>query len=192
MAESSSPQAHLHRLWAGWKLAAWGTGFGADGHPVADLQPVDGLSLFETIEQSGLPDDITYIVWRGRRTFVILNVFPYTSGHLMVLPLVAHRSLHDLDDETYDDLWRTVRTACRAMNSAFAPQGLNVGVNEGSAGGGSEPDHLHVHVVPRWDADTNFMTAIAETRVLPQSLRDSWQRLRDVWPAEGVERSVGQ
>ncbi len=172
----------LQRLWAGWKLPAYARGVGADGRPHADLPPADGRSLFETIEQSHLPDEQTYIVWRGPRTFVILNVFPYTSGHVMVLPLIARPSLADLDDATHDELWRTVRTASSAVRTAFGPQGLNIGINEGAAGGGSEPDHLHVHVVPRWSADTNFMTAVAETRVLSQTLRDTWQQLRAIWP----------
>ncbi len=176
-------QGRMARLWAGWKYAAWGTANAADGLPHADLDRVQGKSLFETIEQSGLPDELTYILWRGPRTFVILNVFPYTSGHLMVLPLVACPHVDELDDETHDELWRTVRAASTAVKRAFRPQGLNIGVNEGAAGGGSEPDHLHVHVVPRWNADTNFMTAIAEVRVLPQSLADTWAQLRKAWPA---------
>lgn len=173
----------LVRLWAGWKRAAHGTPYGADGLPHANVRRLPGKSLFETIEQSGLPDDLTYVLWRGPRTFAILNVFPYTNGHLMVLPLQAGAHLDALDEETYDELWRTVRTACRAVKTALRPEGLNVGVNEGSAGGGSEPDHLHVHVVPRWSADTNFMTSIAEVRVLPQTLGDTWQQLRQAWPA---------
>jgi diadenosine tetraphosphate (Ap4A) HIT family hydrolase len=176
-------QAGLVRLWAGWKRAAHGSSFGSDGLPHADLGRLPGKSLFETIEQSGLPDEQTYVVWRGPRTFVILNVFPYTNGHLMILPLRACPHLDDLDDDTYAELWRTVRDASRAVKTALGPQGLNVGVNEGMAGGGSEPDHLHVHVVPRWSADTNFMTAIAEVRVLPQTLGDTWRQLRQAWPA---------
>ena len=90
--------------------------------------------------------------------------------------------LADLDEATYDELWRSVRMASAAIRTAFRPEGLNVGINEGSAGGGSEPDHLHVHVVPRWNADTNFMTAVAETRILPVSLYYTWKQLREAWP----------
>jgi diadenosine tetraphosphate (Ap4A) HIT family hydrolase len=178
------PRAELHRLWAGWKLGTYGTGLGADGQPHANLPRGDGLSLFETIERSGLSDDVTYVVWRGVNTFVILNVFPYTSGHVMVLPTVARPSIHDLDDVVHDELWRTVRLASRAIQDAFRPQGMNIGINEGMAGGGSEPDHLHVHVVPRWTADTNFMTATGSTRVLPQTLRDTWANLVAAWPVD--------
>lgn len=171
----------MEHLRAGWKLANWPL-LGADGEPHANLERGEGLSLFETIEQSGLPDEQTYIVWRGAHTFCILNVFPYTSGSIMVLPTKASASMLDLDDDVYDELWRSVRLATRAVNAAFAPHGINVGLNEGSAGGGSEPDHLHVHIVPRWSADTNFMTTIAEVRILPMTLADSWTKLRNAWP----------
>ncbi len=168
---------------SGWRVANW-PDKGGDGLPHANLPREEGKSLFESLEQSDLPDERTYIVWRGERTFVILNVFPYTSGHVMVLPRVALPSLIDLDDDVHDELWRTVRTTMRVVKAAFRPQGMNVGINEGEAGGGSVPSHLHVHVVPRWNADTNFMTAVAEAQVLPMSLRDTWQRLRDAWPDE--------
>jgi len=182
MSDDALDQAQLLRLWAGWKLPAYASGLASDGAPHAKPPKVSGHSLFETIEQSGIPDDQTYIVWRGERTFVILNVFPYTSGHLMVLPLHASVALDDLDDQTFDELWRTVRTASSVLRKSLRPQGLNIGINEGAAGGGSEPDHLHVHVVPRWSSDTNFMSAVAETRVLPQTLRDTWEQLSNAWP----------
>lgn len=172
----------MEHLRAGWKLANWPL-LGADGQPHANLERAEGKTLFETIEQSGLPDEQTYIVWRGSNTFCILNVFPYTNGSVMVLPTTPAKSILDLDAEVYDELWRSVRTAVVAVQGAFAPHGINVGLNEGEAGGGSEPDHLHVHIVPRWNADTNFMTTIAEVRILPMTLADSWHRLRSAWPA---------
>lgn len=171
----------LDQIWAGWKLANW-PDRGGDGAAHVDPPPVDGRSLFERIESSGYDDSETYVIWRGTDTFAVLNVFPYTSGHLMVLPKRAHRSILDLDRDLYDELWRAVRMATVALNEAFSPQGINIGINEGRAGGGSQPDHLHVHVVPRWSADTNFMTTTANVRVLPQSLVDSWSKLRAAWP----------
>lgn len=146
------------------------------------LAPEPGKSLFETLEQSGRPDDETYVVCRRRSAFVILNVFPYTSGHAMVLPKRATPSILDLSAAEYADLWDLVRLTYEAVGTAFHPEGMNVGINEGKAGGGSVPDHLHVHVVPRWQADTSFMTSVAEARVLPLTLRDSWERLRASWP----------
>ncbi len=171
----------LDQLWSGWKLANWPSR-GSDGVEHANIDRVDGLSLFEGIEQSGYPDDETYIVWRGEHSFAILNIFPYTNGHLMVLPRQAMASVLDLSPELYADLWATVRLATIAVTKAFGPHGINIGLNEGTAGGGSVPDHLHVHVVPRWSADTNFMTTTANVRVLPSTLSDSWLKLREAWP----------
>lgn len=169
-------------MWAGWRLAPM-EGMSADGEPQArPLRAAPGLTLFETIDQCGLPDAETYVVWRGERTFVVLNVYPYTSGHLMVLPRRAVADLEGLHPDEFAELWEAVRSAVVAVKAAFSPDGLNVGINLGRAGGGSVPEHLHVHVVPRWASDTNFMTSIAEVRVLPQALSDSWARLRSAWP----------
>lgn len=155
---------------------------GGDGEPYPALKPAPGKTLFETIEQSEYEDWQTYLLARTEHSFAVLNVYPYTSGHLMVLPRRATASMLDLEPEGYRDLWETVRVAARAVNDAFSPDGLNIGINEGAAGGGSQPDHLHVHVVPRWSADTNFMTSVAEARVLPVTLTECWERLRKAWP----------
>ncbi len=167
----------LAHLWAGWRLPyiAADDDERAKGH-------TPGLTLFEGIEQSDLPDDATYVVWRGERTFALLNAYPYTSGHLMVLPKVGLAALEDLDLDTHDELWRTVRSAVVAVKAAYAPHGVNVGMNLGRESGAGVPDHIHVHVLPRWSGDTNFMTSVAEARVLPESLRDTWQRLVEAWP----------
>lgn len=171
----------MPRLFSGWRLAH-PPGTAADGRPHAYVRAEDGKTLFETIHQSALPDERTYVLYRGPTVYVVLNVYPYTSGHVMVIPNRGMPSLLDLSDEIHNELWITVRMAARAVTDAFHPHGLNIGLNEGLAGGGSQPDHLHVHVVPRWRADTNFMTSIAETRILPQTLSESWLRLKAVWP----------
>lgn len=137
--------------------------------------------MFEGIEQSGLGDATTYILWRGERCFALLNAYPYTSGHLMVLPKVAVQNLEDLDDETYRELWDGVRMGVRAVKSEYQPEGVNVGMNLGRASGAGVPDHMHVHVLPRWSGDTNFLTSVAEARVLPESLSDTWSRLSAAW-----------
>ena len=173
----------MDHVYAGWRIGQ-PPGAGGDGLPHADLPPEPGKSLFETIEQSGLPDEQTYILRRRSKTFALLNVYPYTSGHLMVLPRRAVAAVDELDDETYHQLWVLVREATTAVKAAFRPQGLNIGFNEGVAGGGSVPDHLHVHVVPRWSADTNFMTTISNARILPIALAATWQELLRAWPDE--------
>lgn len=171
----------MERIHAGWRLAA-PSGTTPDGRPYIDLAPEPGKTLFETIEQSDHDDAETYILRRHRSVFALLNIYPYTSGHVMVLPRRGVRVMDDLTDDEYRDLWDLVREATAAVRAAFRPQGLNIGLNEGTAGGGSYPDHLHVHVVPRWAADTNFMTTVAEARILPITLADSWARLRANWP----------
>ena len=169
----------MPRLWAGWRIPyiLADDDERARGH-------IDGLTLFEGIEQSGLDDSVTYILWRGEHCFALLNAYPYTSGHLMVLPKRGAENLEDLDDATYTELFEGVRLAVRAVKEAFAPEGVNIGVNLGKASGAGVPDHLHVHVLPRWSGDTNFITSIAEARVLPESLSDTWERLRRAWPED--------
>lgn len=171
----------MEHVWAGWRFTG-GAGNAADGRPNVQVDPDDDRTLFEYLEQSDHPDEETYIVWRGTRCFAILNVYPYNPGHVMVLPKRAARSMEDLDEDTFAELWRGVRDATVAVKAAFHPHGINVGINDGEAGGGSVPDHLHVHVVPRWRSDTNFVTTTANTRVLPVALVDTWKALRAAWP----------
>ncbi|MEM9201550.1 MAG: HIT domain-containing protein [Actinomycetota bacterium] len=173
----------VEHLWAGWRSAyvqradERGTD---DDRPMVDI--ADGQTLFEAIEQSDLTEDQTLIVWRGERVFAVLNRYPYTSGHVMVLPNRAVQQLTDLDDDEYAELWSGVRLATEAVQAAYRPHGINVGANLGRGAGAGIPDHLHVHVVPRWDGDTNFMTAVAGVRVMPETLGTTWERLRAVWP----------
>ena len=145
----------------------------------------EGRSLFERIYLAAEPDEVSHILWHGERCFAILNAYPYGSGHLMVLPKRAVAALEDLDGDEYTELFDGVRQAVIAIKRAYEPDGVNVGVNLGRGAGAGVPDHLHVHCLPRWVADSNFMTAIAETRVLPEPLDATWRKLRDAWPAIG-------
>ncbi|HEY2331419.1 MAG TPA: HIT domain-containing protein [Acidimicrobiales bacterium] len=159
----------LDHLWAGWR-----------GEYIASARPdaVDGEAcVFCRILASGEPDETTHVLWRGERTFALLNAYPYTSGHLMVMPLRHVGALEALDDDEADELFRGVRRAAAAINVAYRPGGLNVGANLGAAAGAGVPGHLHVHVLPRWAGDTNFMTSVAETRVLPETLEQTWRKL---------------
>jgi ATP adenylyltransferase len=139
--------------------------------------------VFCRILGSGLPDEETFVLWRGAHTFAILNAYPYTSGHLMVLPLRHVGELDELTDDEGDELFRAARIATAAVKAAYEPGGFNLGANLGRAGGAGVPGHLHVHVLPRWAGDTNFMTAVADTRVLPESLGTTWKKLKEAWPA---------
>jgi diadenosine tetraphosphate (Ap4A) HIT family hydrolase len=163
----------LDRIWNGWRATY-----------VNELgdRPVGEGSVFTQILQSGLPDDATNIIHRGTRTFAILNAFPYTSGHLMVLPYRQLAGLEELEPAEAAELWANVTAAVTAVKTAYRPGGVNVGINLGRAAGGSISEHLHVHVVPRWTGDGNFMMAVAEARTLPEPLSFSAEKLRAVWP----------
>ena len=125
-------------------------------------------------------DDRDHLVlFRGKSAFVLLNAYPYTSGHLMVAP---YRHAHDiglLDDDELLEINQLVKTATRWITAAFKPDGFNIGVNMGRAAGAGIPTHIHWHVVPRWDGDTNFMTTVADVRVISQDIRKTWDLLRE-------------
>ena len=180
MADTSSPSAGagIQRLWAGWRIP-----YIEDGGAPAIDRP-DGMTLFESILHSGLPDEETYVVWRGRSCFALLNAFPYTNGHMMVLPQRGVARLDDLTADEFDELWAGVRDGVAALERAYAPDGVNVGLNLGEGSGAGVPDHVHVHVLPRWQGDTNFTVTVAETKVLPEALDASWSRVSGAWPAQ--------
>ena len=173
------PGPGLARLWAGWRTSYIERLNSDDSGVVPDA---DGRSLFERIFASDLGEDETFILWRGERCFAVLNAYPYGSGHLMVLPQRAVADLGDLDPDESVELWEGVRTAVAALRTAYGPDGVNVGINLGAGAGAGVPDHLHVHCLPRWSGDTNFMTTVAETRVLPEPLATTWEKVRAAWP----------
>jgi len=167
----------LDHLWNGWR-AAYVTSSVADRESTG---PAGAGSVFTQILGCGLADTETNIVHRGSTCFVIMNAFPYTSGHVMVLPYREVADLEQLTAEESAELWATVTAAVATLKRAYRPHGLNVGVNLGHAAGGSVSGHLHVHVVPRWGGDSNFMTTVANTRTLPESIGDSAAKIRAAW-----------
>ena len=118
---------------------------------------------------------------RGRVSFVILNLYPYNNGHLMVVPNRHAPNLATLTADEQLELMQLTRHAEMALTEAYAPQGINIGINLGRPAGAGVLDHLHVHLVPRWNGDTNFMTAIGNTRVLPEDLQSSAAKLRPIF-----------
>jgi ATP adenylyltransferase len=137
--------------------------------------------VFCEIVRSKETDEARHVLWTGKLTTAILNAYPYSPGHVMVLPVRHLRDLEELEPDEAAELWRGVHDAVAAVKAAYFPEGLNLGVNLGRAAGAGIPAHLHVHIVPRWIGDTNFMTSVAEVRVLPEALNDSWARLRAAW-----------
>lgn len=170
--------ADLDRIWNGWRSQYVNGGNAARGGP-------DGGSVFTRILRSDMSDDESHIVRRGAHVFVIMNAFPYTSGHLMVLPYREIAALEELTSDEATELWATVTDAVVAVKAAYRPGGVNVGINLGVPAGGSISEHLHVHVVPRWAGDGNFMTAVANARTLPEPLTDSMRKVRAAWPQSG-------
>jgi len=172
----------LEHLWAGWRGAYVASateseraGEGADA------------CVFCRLAASGPPSGDNLVVWRGQHTFVVLNLYPYASGHLLVVPLRHVEDLPSLTDDESAELWQATRWAAEALTGAYAPDGLNLGANLGRAAGAGIPRHLHLHAVPRWFGDTNFMTAVGDARVLPETLHRSWERVRAAWPAPDQE-----
>lgn len=126
-------------------------------------------------------DGQSLILHRGQRAFVILNRYPYTSGHLMVVPYQHVATLMEMDEDTRREVINLAANAERALRKVYHPGGLNIGVNIGKAAGAGVAGHVHFHVVPRWVGDTNFMSSLADTRVLPESLSDTYRRLKEAW-----------
>jgi ATP adenylyltransferase len=165
----------LDHLWAGWRSP-----YVVDGGDPSEGDGPPGC-VFCRILASEASDEERFVVASGQTMAVMLNAYPYTSGHLMVMPKRHARELEELSAVESTEMWSTVTAAVGALKRAYKPEGINVGINLGRAAGAGIPAHLHVHAVPRWMGDSNFMTATASARVLPESLPDSWRRLRDAW-----------
>ena len=118
------------------------------------------------------------ITYRGKRAFVILNRYPYTSGHLMVVPFEHKSNLEELDSEARAEMMELTTRCMTVLRKIYNPQGFNIGANIGEAAGAGIKEHVHIHIVPRWAGDTNFMSAVGETRVLPESLDSTFARVK--------------
>jgi ATP adenylyltransferase len=129
-------------------------------------------------------DAENYVVWRGTHCAIVLNVYPYNNGHLMIIPYLHVPSLEDLPAEVQAEVMTTINKSLRLIRRSMQPDGFNIGVNIGRAAGAGIESHVHVHVVPRWAGDTNFMPVLAETRVMPELLDDTYANLRDALQSE--------
>lgn len=160
----------MERLWAPWRMEY-----------VGREQP-PGCLFCRVIEHPDDPD-ADLVVWRPEGAIVMLNKFPYNPGHAMVAPRVHKASLEDLDDAEMADLMRAVRRTFRVLRETMKPDGLNAGVNIGRAAGAGIPDHVHFHVVPRWNGDTNFMAVIDDIKIINEALGQTAQKLRQAFAA---------
>jgi len=157
----------MERLWRPWRMAYIK---GDERHSTC--------FLCDAARAPAADDEKNLVVARGDVAFVILNLYPYNTGHLMIAP---YRHVGDLDDLTHeetDEVWSLTRRAVKAHRETSQPHGFNIGINLGEVAGAGIPGHFHLHVVPRWGGDTNFMPVTAETKVLPEMLEETYRRLR--------------
>ena len=175
----------LEQLWAGWRagyVASVTTPRSEDELDASPSATVEEPCVFCSIIASKVDDEARGVVHDAALSIALLNAYPYTSGHLLVLPRRHVGNLEDLDEYESVELWKTTRDSVQAITGAYLPDGINFGANLGRAAGAGIPGHLHLHVLPRWLGDTNFMTTVASTRVMPEDLRQSWAKLRASWP----------
>ncbi len=156
-------------LWAPWR-----------SYYVENVDNIEGCFLCHAISQ---PQDRwrdVLVLYKSERSFIILNKYPYNSGHLMIVPIKHTGSYEELDEKTVLDMDRLLKLSLKALREVFKPHGFNVGYNLGRPAGAGLETHIHMHVVPRWNGDTNFMPVLAETKVISQDLYETYDRLRKV------------
>lgn len=161
----------LERLWAGWRASY-----------VSDPKTGttdNGCVMCKIVTATDDADAL--VLERTANTIVVMNLYPYGSGHVLVAPTRHAASFEDLTDEELVAVTQAQVRALRAIRAAYNPDGVNLGVNIGRAAGAGVPDHLHVHVLPRWSGDTNFMTSVAEVRVMAEDLRTGYEKLKAAW-----------
>lgn len=160
----------MEYLWSPWRMKY-----------IQSNKEQDGCVFCLAQELQDSPENL--IVHRGKRAFVILNRFPYTSGHLMAVPYDHQATIIDLEGDTRAEMMELSNQCILVLKKVYRPQGFNVGINIGGAAGAGIREHVHMHIVPRWNGDTNFMSALGDTRVLPETLEETYWRIRKMWEA---------
>ncbi|MEX2161594.1 MAG: HIT domain-containing protein [Anaerolineales bacterium] len=161
----------MRRLFSPWRMPYIGRDKKAE--------KVQGCVFCRALKQEDGPENL--IVHRGRKAFVIVNRFPYTSGHLMVLPFEHVAKLDEIDEAARAELIELTNQATLVLAKVYDPGGFNLGANLGAAAGAGIEEHLHLHILPRWFGDTNFVSTVGETRVLPEELEETWRRVSAAW-----------
>ncbi len=160
----------MNYLWSPWRMEY-----------ILSPKSGEGCIFCEGLKQADGPENL--IVYRGIHAFVMLNRFPYTSGHLMIVPNEHQPSLEKLSAGSRTDVMDLSAKAIQVLNAVYTPQGYNLGMNIGSAAGAGISEHVHLHVVPRWVGDTNFMSSVSQIRVLPELLEETYRRVKEAWEA---------
>jgi ATP adenylyltransferase len=157
----------MERLWSPWRAAYIASG--------VDAQRDECVLCL--IAKHPEDDEKNFILHRAKHAFVVLNIYPYISGHLMIIPYLHTSEFDSMPKEISDELMDLTKRSQTALREVYSPDGFNLGMNLGAAAGAGIVDHLHIHLLPRWAGDTNFMTPIAETRVLPEDLETTYSKL---------------
>lgn len=160
----------MSHLWSPWRMDY-----------ITNQSQSDQCPFCQALVLDDKADEGALIVFRGKDAFVMLNRYPYTSGHLMVLPYLHEEKLAELHQETRAEMMELIQRACAVLEDIYHPEGYNVGLNLGAAAGAGLPRHLHWHIVPRWKGDTNYMTTVGGVRVIPEALEDTYQKIKSHW-----------
>ena len=163
----------MDHLWTPWRMKY-----------IQEAQEQEGCVFCLAAESDA--DEAYFVFARGEHHFLILNRYPYTSGHVMVVPYGHVNQLDALSDAARSEMMALTNLAVVVLEEVYHPEGFNLGMNLGGVAGAGIADHLHLHVVPRWGGDTNFMTAVGQTRVLPESLEDTYLRVKAAWEKHQV------
>ena len=161
----------MDRLWSPWRAKYIASGVDAES----------STCVFCEIGRDTENDLSNYVVFRGQLNFVALNLFPYITGHLLVIPYGHLGEFDSASKDVTDEMMDLTKRSQAALRAVYKPAGFNMGMNLGAAAGAGIVDHIHIHILPRWSGDTNFMTTVAETRVLPESLADTYAKLRSAF-----------
>ena len=166
----------MKQLWSPWRMSY-----------IQDMDKKQDCVFCLNLENSDSEENL--VVYRGELVYIILNRYPYTSGHLMVVPYKHKADLDSLSPETRNEMMELVSYCIKILRENYSAQGFNLGANIGSAAGAGIPKHFHFHIVPRWGGDTNFMSSIGETRVVPEAIEESYSRIKEAWENLNQERN---
>jgi ATP adenylyltransferase len=157
----------MEQIWAPWRVE------------YIRMEKPKGCILCEKPKED--KDALNYILYRGDKNFVIMNSYPYNPGHLMIAPYRHIASLEELTEAELHEHFKTISRSIKVLRQVFNPAGFNIGINMGKVAGAGIDDHIHTHIVPRWQGDTNFMPVLSNTRVIPQALAETYEKLKDMF-----------
>jgi ATP adenylyltransferase len=158
----------MNHLWSPWRMSY-----------ILENNNEEGCVFCEMLQRNDSIENL--IIYRGNKAYVVLNRYPYTSGHLMVIPMRHCETLETLSTDTRAEMMELITRCVSVLDREYQPHGYNIGANLGGAAGAGIPQHLHFHIVPRWQGDTNYMSAIGGTRVVPEALDETYQRILKTW-----------